>query len=216
MFFTIYKTVNIINGKYYIGKHKTSNLDDGYLGSGKILKSAITKYGEQNFHKEILHLCESEEHMNLVEKILVVPDRETNYNICDGGQGGWSYLNKNGLNNANKDWSKITPNLAKKLSRYRKNILANSVEEKQRFFEIGKKGRQKAKELYPKGTFYGKSHTEDHKQKMSLIMKEKQSGEKNSQYGTCWINKGQQNKKIKKEDLDKWLRLGYNKGRIMI
>lgn len=40
-------------------------------------------------------------------------------------------------------------------------------------------------------------------------------GDKNSQYGTCWITNGEENKKIKKEDLDKWLEIGYYKGRVM-
>ena len=28
MFYTIYKTTNLVNGKFYIGKHKTKDLDD--------------------------------------------------------------------------------------------------------------------------------------------------------------------------------------------
>lgn len=39
----IYITTNLINGKKYIGQKKGYN--DTYLGSGKILKLAIKKYG---------------------------------------------------------------------------------------------------------------------------------------------------------------------------
>ncbi len=33
----------MINGKYYVGVHKTSNIEDGYLGSGTALSNAINK-----------------------------------------------------------------------------------------------------------------------------------------------------------------------------
>ena len=51
----IYKTTNLINGKIYVGSD-ISNIPS-YLGSGKILKCAIKKYGKDNFQKEILDIC---------------------------------------------------------------------------------------------------------------------------------------------------------------
>lgn len=44
--YIIYKTTNLINDKIYVGKHNTS-VNDGYLGSGKILKQSIKKYGKK-------------------------------------------------------------------------------------------------------------------------------------------------------------------------
>jgi hypothetical protein len=89
MFYVVYKTTNIINGKFYIGKHQTKNLDDDYIGSGKRLKYAIKKYGVENFYREILFVCKDEMQMNIIEKILVVPDAETNYNLTRGGAGSF-------------------------------------------------------------------------------------------------------------------------------
>ena len=40
-----------------------------------------------------------------------------------------------------------------------------------------------------------------------------QQGEKNSQYGTCWVMKDNENKKIKKEELDTYIQMGWIKGR---
>ena len=37
----IYKTINLISGKYYIGMHSTDDLEDGYMGSGNCLRLAI-------------------------------------------------------------------------------------------------------------------------------------------------------------------------------
>lgn len=87
MFYTVYRITNRINGKTYIGKHKTLNLEDGYMGSGKLICRAIKKYGVENFNKEILFVLSSEEEMNDKEKELVKLD-EMSYNLCDGGQGG--------------------------------------------------------------------------------------------------------------------------------
>jgi|688.fasta_scaffold573148_1 group I intron endonuclease len=62
----IYKTTNLVNGKQYIGKDTKNN--SRYLGSGSILKKAIQKYGRENFKKEIIETCESEEHLSIREE----------------------------------------------------------------------------------------------------------------------------------------------------
>lgn len=55
----VYKIINTINNKYYIGK-RSCNCEienDRYLGSGNLIKAAIKKYGTSNFNKEILAVC---------------------------------------------------------------------------------------------------------------------------------------------------------------
>ena len=39
-YYGIYKITNKVNGKMYIGQHITDDLDDGYLGSGKVIRSS--------------------------------------------------------------------------------------------------------------------------------------------------------------------------------
>ena len=63
MYYIIYKTTNLINNKNYIGMHSTNNLDDNYLGSGKLLLQDIKKYGKHNFKREVLEILNSEEEM---------------------------------------------------------------------------------------------------------------------------------------------------------
>ena len=55
MYFYLYQIINKLNDKIYVGVHKTDNLNDGYMGSGKILNRAIKKYGVENFEKDIYH-----------------------------------------------------------------------------------------------------------------------------------------------------------------
>ena len=57
----IYKTTNLINSNFYIGIHSTSNLNDGYLGSGKRLKYSIKKNGIKNFKCKILEFLPDRE-----------------------------------------------------------------------------------------------------------------------------------------------------------
>jgi dissimilatory sulfite reductase (desulfoviridin) alpha/beta subunit len=98
-YFTVYKVTNIINNRYYIGKHITDDPYDSYMGSGKAIIRAIKKYGKENFTKEILYFCTDENEMNLVENYLVNPNDKKSYNMTIGGKGGWYYINSNNLTN---------------------------------------------------------------------------------------------------------------------
>ena len=85
----IYKTINKINNKIYIGKDSKDKLD--YYGSGLILKRAIKKYGMENFEKEILQECTSQEELNEAEKYWIKKENSlipNGYNIAFGGAGG--------------------------------------------------------------------------------------------------------------------------------
>lgn len=86
----IYKITNLINDKIYIGVHKTDNLDDGYMGSGKILKRSILKHGIENFEKEILQFFPTYMEALEEERIIVNMDfinSENTYNLREGGFG---------------------------------------------------------------------------------------------------------------------------------
>jgi len=87
----IYKITNTINGKYYIGRHSTDDINDGYMGSGVAIKKAILKYGKSNFIKEILEYAETFESLIELELTYVNHDTvldEMSYNMTIGGLGG--------------------------------------------------------------------------------------------------------------------------------
>jgi len=90
----VYLIRNLVNYKIYVGVHSTQNLYDGYLGSGKMLKLDILKYGKENFERTILHYCYNEQQMYEVESKIVdksFVSRKDTYNITIGGHGGDVY-----------------------------------------------------------------------------------------------------------------------------
>lgn len=220
MHFTIYKITNLVTRKIYIGKHQTSNLDDGYMGSGKHLKRAITKYGIENFHKEILFVFDNETDMNskeaeIVDHVFVL--REDTYNICVGGQGGFSHINKNSELIAKRDTydnklaGRLAANEVIKQKYGTTNVVAEKLKSDENFktefrkkVSDGLKCRYKT-EPHP---WKGKNHSDETRQKMS---KSKNVGSSNPQFGTMWITNGYEDMKIKK-DIDN-MPDGWYKGR---
>ena len=92
--YTVYKVTNNTNGKYYIGVHKTENPNDSYLGSGKGIKSAINKYGKDNFSKEILFITQDKQEAYEHEHMLTEDYMQsTMYNMRRGGVGGFTREN---------------------------------------------------------------------------------------------------------------------------
>ena len=64
-----------MNSKEYIGTHSTKDLNnDTYLGSGKLLKLAIKKYGKDKFIRTILYEYKTSEEAYTKEKELVTQE----------------------------------------------------------------------------------------------------------------------------------------------
>ena len=86
-----YITTNLLNNKQYIGTHSTSNIDDGYLGSGKLMLRAIKKYGKEGFKREVLCKCETIEEAYVNESIFIEKYntlQPNGYNISPKGGHG--------------------------------------------------------------------------------------------------------------------------------
>jgi hypothetical protein len=87
-YYFVYKTTNLINGKFYIGVHATKNINDGYLGSGTRLGDAIKHYGKENFNREIIEFFDCYEDALALESKLVtevVLQDPLCYNLVLGG-----------------------------------------------------------------------------------------------------------------------------------
>lgn len=86
----IYLIINLINNMKYIGQRKFGQKEP-YLGSGKHLKCAITKYGKENFSKKILMECDTKEELDYFEKFFIASynavESDEYYNISSGGEG---------------------------------------------------------------------------------------------------------------------------------
>lgn len=208
MKYVIYKTTNLINGKIYIGFHRTDNLDDGYLGSGKLLKRAIEKYSLNNFKREILYIFDSAEEMFDKEAELVNEDfisRSDTYNLKVGGNGGWDHItitanHKKKISKSLESWPTRFKPSQKMLTTAAKNF---------------KKAHRDGKIRY--NTFLGKHHTEEAKRKIGQANSKHQQGSGNSNFGRCWIysNEEKRSMKISKDDLQEWIDRGWIKGRKM-
>lgn len=114
MFYTVYKTVNMVNDKEYVGFHAISSLDDivyekslngsifydGYLGSGKLMKSALEKYGPMNMRQELILVTEDKEEAEELEREIVCKEwveSDDNYNLSIGGNVTILYGESNGF-----------------------------------------------------------------------------------------------------------------------
>lgn len=88
----VYKIVNTINGKMYVGQHMGVEFGD-YWGSGLILNRAYAVYGKAAFKREIIQYASTKEELNALERFYI---KELNtlkpngYNIATGGTGGFT------------------------------------------------------------------------------------------------------------------------------
>ena len=197
----LYKTTCKVTGRYYIGMHSTSKLEDGYLGSGLVLRRSIRKYGEDNHNKEILEFFDSRELLVEAEKKAITPDMLLDRNCMNLVFGG------NG-------WNKLHNELFKKKlltdTDFKNSFSLKKREDTKKAIVDGKINPWQVGLTY---NWTNKHHSESTKKLMSDLKKGTGLGKNNSQYGTIWITKDNINKKIKKEDLEKWLSENWVKGK---
>ena len=215
-----YKITNLINNHFYYGVHNTNNLDDGYMGSGKRLHIAYKKYGIENFKKEILKYFDSKEEAfeyeaEIVNEILV--NNDNCYNMKLGGTGWPIYKGHVTVKDIYGNILSITKEeFNENKDKYiaiQKNMIVVKDKNNNYYNVSLDDPRYISGNLVP--LWKGYKHSNESKNKISQTQKLKQNqcGQKNSQYGTCWIHIDKNNKKIKKDELEYYIKLGWIKGR---
>lgn len=153
----IYCLTNMLNGKKWFGQswniekrfneHKCRN-------NTFYISNAISKYGWDNFEKDIIIIVNSQEDLDEYETKLIeihnTRDRNFGYNIKEGGRGG---------KHAEASKQKMSES-------HRGHVVLEETKQKQ---SDAKKGK--------KNPFYGKKHTKESKQKIS----EKSKGRKHTE-----------------------------------
>jgi len=170
--------------------HSCSDLEDGYMGSGKKIGRSLNKYGIENHTKEILEFLPDRKSLAEREREIVnqeMLNEELCMNLKIGGEGGGGF----------NTWSVETRKLFNKKGHERRIEVQKTEKYRNTLSESMKLSIKNGILKVPDWT--GKSHTEESKQLMRDKAKER-IGDKNSQFGTCWITNGIESKKINKGD----------------
>lgn len=202
MYYYVYQITNLINGKIYIGKHKSAKhpFDNDYYGSGKQITAAIEKYGIENFKKEILHYCSSLEEMADKEAEIVTEDfvkRKDTYNMHKGGPGGWDHYNgtKKHKINSSKGGKKRAQDPNNPFYSKEFQDQCSWTREPNRMKRLGQQANSPEAIKKKKETFKKIKHSQ---------------GKNNSQFGRIWISNilTKEVKRIKIEDTipEGWIR----------
>lgn len=199
----LYKTTCLTTGRYYIGRHSTDRRNDRYLGSGKILGRSREKYGDENHKREIIAEYSSRELLIEAEEVEISKylGDPMCMNLVPGGSGDWTAHNQS---------------IEGRPARRRGAIAANKTFAKRKRSSEMMSGLAKA--LHEAGKIHapdwtGRKHRPETKEKIGLANSLRQLGDLNSQFGTRWVNKDGEFKKIKKEDFTLHIGLGWKAGR---
>ena len=191
--YIVYKTINLVNEKYYIGKHKLVGCSfDGYFGSSEVVNNAIKKYGIESFQRITLCEFDNEEECYLAEEKLLGDLWKTDkkcYNKQPGGKGFSSgnnhYTQGNGFSKSHKENLKIARKKRAPHSKETRQKMSESRKGSKRSYEQ-RRNMSKA-QSGANNPMFGKTHTEEKKKEISLKLKGKYTGEKNSAFKGYYV-----------------------------
>lgn len=167
----IYLITNNLNGKIYVGKHSTDNLNDGYMGSGKLIKLAYNKYGIENFTKQILAFSDTEDELNNLEMFYIkdLDAKTKGYNLTDGGDGF------GGCSHSEESKRKISEAFKGKKRGPRSEETKQKISKTKKGTHVWNKGKTGLQTAWNKG----KHHSEETKQKIKDAWQRRKNKEQN-------------------------------------
>ena len=165
----VYRIRNLTNNKFYIGS--TNNLYKRFIQHKALLEKgvhhsvylqrAFDKYGTSQFIMEVLLLCK-QEYLLYYEQQLIY-ELEPDYN-----------MNKHATSNRGYKWSEQSRQKASKAQLGNQNALGHKLsEESKQLISASRKGKR----IGEQNGFYGKTHTEEAKQRI----RDAQTGRKHSE-----------------------------------
>jgi group I intron endonuclease len=189
MKYIVYKTVNKVNNKYYIGKHAMLTEDfDGYFGSSEVVNNAIAKYGVENFERTTIAEFDSEEECYSAEELYVgdlwMTDKNC-YNKQPGGKGFSSgknhYTKGNGFSKQHIENLTMARRKRPPHSEETKRKMSESRTGQKRTEE--QKLRMSAAQSGENNPMYGKTHSAAKRKEISEKMKGTMKGTKHYNNG---------------------------------
>jgi hypothetical protein len=206
-YYLIYKITNLINEKIYVGAHRTTNINDTYMGSGYALNEAFEKYGKSHFQKEIMHIFDNETDMWDMERSIVTEEfcsRQDTYNIKVGGYGGWNHLvgTPEHIEASRKGGKKARAVL---LSRIKEEKCNNT----EWYIDLCEK-RVQGNRIKNSNSWV--NHTEEESNCRLSRLKESSKGSNNSQFGRYWIS-NIETKEVRRISSDDEIPQGWVRGK---
>ncbi len=199
----VYKYTDLTNRKIYYGqtinlkKRQAQHLSLAKNGDESYLHRAMRAHGIENFICEVIEKCDNEDQLNKREQFYIARDKSNSpkfgYNMTEGGGG------KSGYHHSQETKDKIRKKkIGKKMS-----------------IEFCKKRSELTSGK--NNPMFGRHHSEKAKRTISLNSSNYCKRTNTEKFlGRIWINNGSNNKIIKKEDLDQFIKCGFIKGRIKL
>lgn len=220
MYGYVYETTCLVNGKKYIGQHKSETFDEKYYGSGVAFLNALNKYGKENFKVKVLEECQSLEELDAAESRHIIEsqacERDDYYNLTRcahqpqldaNTRKRMSESAKARCNDAFKErMSEL--HSGKTLSEEHRKTISTMCKERVWSDEVKAKMSESAKKAWANGReFVGHEMTPELKQFFSELGTTVHKG-------TRWINNGTINKQVKPEVAEQYVAEGWKYGRL--